>query len=561
MSCSDREKIEFLSLLNKSIDGVITYEEVQCFNEFLSIFPDLEELYLDCIKLRAVMHDQNILYEIDSSGMPVENNLWADLILEEENAPVFKIQDETHKENTTAIQVQQHVKSHNKFTNIINKVISIAAVLLIFFIIYANIFPPDLTVPVATVHDQIGLEWGRGSDVLNIRDRILTNQLPYQLEEGIIEVEYDKGVEVVIEGPAKFQFERAGIYLDYGRIYSKVSESGIGFRVDTPTCQFIDLGTEFGINAENDGSSEMHVVKGKVQMYAEGNTGFKTVREYNASRYNVKSGLVNEIPFNSENFVRYIDSEHNIVWRGEMSIDLADFIGGGNGFGSGKTGVWLNLKTGREGTDLIDNPQQQVKFSQEELAVMEKRSTDNNYTQVKHLPYIDGIFSPDGGMGYIQVSSQGDIWSDCPDTSGEYYEDIYNGSHIGTSYSHKLVLNGQSYGTKEYPAIALHSNSGITYDLDAIRANMPQIKIESFEAKCGISEEEKTLTSNADFFVLIDGKKQFQRLGMRSDSGSCQVSIPINENDRFLTLVVTDSNLWPNNDWGFFALPRLVIEE
>jgi hypothetical protein len=62
------------------------------------------------------------------------------------------------------------------------------------------------------------------------------------------------------------------------------------------------------------------------------------------------------------------------------------------------------------------------------------------------------------------------------------------------------------------------------------------------------------------FYVLVDGKKRFESLNMLADSGSREIAVELGQEDHFLTLVVTDGDLKPNNDWGFFAMPRLEIE-
>jgi len=307
------------------------------------------------------------------------------------------------------------------------------------------------------------------------------------------------------------------------------------------------------------GNTQLHVLKGKTMLMA-GKTDRVNmeVSQGNARKISGENGKISNIRCQSDHFVRVINSESRCVWRGQ-NLDLADIVGGGNGLGTGRIGAWINLKTGREGTDLLLNPPAQM--SKEELAVIEKRLTDNRYKKVSHLRYVDGIFSPDGGAGDVQVSSKGDLWSDCPDTSGIYFEDVFNGSYISTSYGHSLILNNQTYGTKEHPAIALHSNAGITFDLDAIRADMPGLAITYFKSMCGVSQEAKAQSIRTDFYVLVDGKKRFEGLDMKADSGPREVIVPLSKEDRFLTLVVTDGDLYPNYDWGFFAMPRLEVDQ
>jgi hypothetical protein len=59
---------------------------------------------------------------------------------------------------------------------------------------------------------------------------------------------------------------------------------------------------------------------------------------------------------------------------------------------------------------------------------------------------------------------------------------------------------------------------------------------------------------------LLDGKKRFQAIGMTAGSMPQEVSVPLGEEDRFLTLVTTDGDGRPSYDWGFFAEPRLEVQ-
>jgi hypothetical protein len=123
----------------------------------------------------------------------------------------------------------------------------------------------------------------------------------------------------------------------------------------------------------------------------------------------------------------------------------------------------------------------------------------------------------------------------------------------------------QAYGTREHPAIVLHSNGGITFDLDAMRGDMPGLEITEFKACCGISEAVRahlngtTQRGLADFWVLVDGQKRFEAAGVTVDSEPPEISVPLGRQERFLTLVTTDGNGWANYDWGFFAEPRLEV--
>ncbi len=127
----------------------------------------------------------------------------------------------------------------------------------------------------------------------------------FALAAGLMEITYDTGVKVILQGPCTYQVEsRSGGYLSQGRLTAKVKgrgerEEGRGkrgriaanqqstvgnhvfpsphsslpsplFTVRTPTAKVTDLGTEFGVEVDPSGVSTAHVFEGKVELLAFG---------------------------------------------------------------------------------------------------------------------------------------------------------------------------------------------------------------------------------------------------------------------------------------------------
>lgn len=89
----------------------------------------------------------------------------------------------------------------------------------------------------------------------------------YELEKGISSIQFENGVEVVVEAPAIFEIESAmKMNLTHGRLAANVSPEGIGFEIATPSAHVIDHGTEFAVEVADDQSSEVHVFKGEVEV-------------------------------------------------------------------------------------------------------------------------------------------------------------------------------------------------------------------------------------------------------------------------------------------------------
>jgi hypothetical protein len=379
----------------------------------------------------------------------------------------------------------------------------------------------------------------------------------FKLDQGYARILFRTGADVSIEAPAEFRLESADrMVLLSGRVFAEVPPLARGFRVDTPYASIVDLGTQFGVKVDLGVSSDLHLFRGKASLTPAGGAGSggsEIIAAGQAGRVDM-TGRVTSIPVNGTAFVRRFFPTSASVWRGQ-SIDLADVVGGGDGFGGGQLNRWLEIGTGMDGTRYVVNGQ----------ITRQNQTTDNRYHRVTHLPYVDGVFSPNGSAGPVQVSSQKHFWQDCPKTNGTYFEDIFNGDYIsvGTS-SHRLILMGQAFGTREHPGIALHSNAGITFDVDAMRKGTPGLEITEFKAMCGVSEDVKKHPEDAqqgrsDFWVLVDGEKRFEAKGMDAESKPREISVPLSGKERFLTLVATDGDGRTNCDWCFFAEPRLEV--
>ncbi|MEZ6118747.1 MAG: hypothetical protein R3C28_19575 [Pirellulaceae bacterium] len=89
----------------------------------------------------------------------------------------------------------------------------------------------------------------------------------FSLDSGIVELEMTNGVEVILEGPARWELLSADrTILHSGRLRSNVPPSAYGFTVEANAVRVVDLGTEFGIDADAEGLTEVHVFDGEVEV-------------------------------------------------------------------------------------------------------------------------------------------------------------------------------------------------------------------------------------------------------------------------------------------------------
>jgi hypothetical protein len=113
-----------------------------------------------------------------------------------------------------------------------------------------------------------------------------------ELVSGLAEIQFHRGVRVILEGPAVLRIagENAAS-LDRGKLVARVAETAHGFEVHTPMAKVRDLGTEFAVAVEKLGATDLHVFQGKVEVLPANGSGVS-----HESKYLVVAGERLEIP-------------------------------------------------------------------------------------------------------------------------------------------------------------------------------------------------------------------------------------------------------------------------
>ncbi|AQT68075.1 FecR protein [Anaerohalosphaera lusitana] len=401
----------------------------------------------------------------------------------------------------------------------------------------------------ATVHNHSGRAYDTNGDSLRLGQQLTKEWV--NLEEGYLNLEMQCGASVLVQAPASFELEEPSqLFLHTGRLSSIVSKKATGFTVRTRNATVVDYGTEFGVIAYEDGEAEAHVFKGEVSLRVGSDP-------HDFERYmNLKGGQAGKTVSGGRSlksvraqpnlFVRSLPLETRFALPGRK-IDLADIVGGGNGFGTGQQDIVIDPGTG--------GLTGQYKFKNREPSV--------DYSPVPELSLVDGVFVPDGGTGPVLVSQQEHIFENAPDTGGTYFQNISNGFELGTEgyYQRRDIVAGVKYGTESEPAISMHSNAGITFDLDAIRRSVPGKKLSRFTSLYGIAGlPHETKGARAAFYVLVDGEQKFKAEGKHEDLAKGNISVALEDDDQFLTLITCDADGNKGNDWCVFALPAIELE-
>lgn len=549
-------KHEIDELLCLEIEGAASPEQTERLNELMESGLDVQQYVVNYFYLSAALHKSSAVAS-GSLGTRHEINelyrLLRAMAREEKTAPSLKIVSESEipDDDYGKIVVLQPAQKINRLSLGIT-IASVAAFLLL--LAYIHMIPPRESV--AVLKDSIAARWQGGKESIQEGVVFYNTDTPRVLKEGFLEIEFDYGARVVLEGPSEFVCKSDNqILLNFGRLYARVPSQATGFTVETLNSRIVDLGTEFGVQANIDGTIELHVIKGHTKLL----TGLQKDEAYSVSEnqalvVSADGASVDKIALKKNSFVQQINSEVNIVRKGQRHINLADITGGGNGFGTGRRNVGLSPITGEIG---------------EIYQADRNRKTDNTYHSVSMHPFIDGVFVPNGLTKQV-ISSQGHVFIECPATQGNYFTEISSTPRVVDRA--EIVLGGVNYSqTEELGSLFLHANLGITYDLQAIRSQLGNVHLTHFRSDIGVCES-SWRPCNADFWILVDGQLRYRRESVQQKGILDTVEIELSENDRFLTLVTTDGGdpdadafkartvTSMDSDWCLFAEPVLVIE-
>jgi hypothetical protein len=186
---------------------------------------------------------------------------------------------------------------------------------------------------------------------------------------------------------------------------------------------------------------------------------------------------------------------------------------------------------------------------------------DGNYHRVGAIPAVDGCFVPDGTHGPTEVDSAGHRFQ-FPPTGGDSFNGIWAGGAIPSpGRPINTTLRGTDYSQPGHGLLFIHSNTGLTLDLAAIRRLHPGTVLSNFHCTVGNSyvplNEPASTRPRADAFVVIDGQSRFQCRGFSNNDEPFAIDVQLGPEDRFLTLTTTDGGDRAKFDWVLWADPVL----
>lgn len=143
----------------------------------------------------------------------------------------------------------------------------------------------------------------------------LSENSTLRLEQGVVELQFGSGSRSVLRAPAEITIDSASQWhLNHGIAWFQISGEDAGFRVVTSQANVTDLGTEFGVMAQDDSAHAVHLFKGAIQVQSP--IGFRdeaSLRD-TAARTVSPAGRLKTSPVNRDRFFTGLPSQ--LPWIG-----------------------------------------------------------------------------------------------------------------------------------------------------------------------------------------------------------------------------------------------------
>jgi hypothetical protein len=169
---------------------------------------------------------------------------------------------------------------------------------------------PELLTPegstIATVIQMDNVQWETPGIPLSEGQAISPGRL--RLREGRLTLAFYSGVSLTVEGPADLELRAADrVFFHHGKLRARVLRGAEGFTVVTDGYEVVDLGTEFAMNLQPGGKSQVMVFEGEAAVSVLGEDGRSVRGALLERRRSVEvdpdGGTIREVPPQPESFV------------------------------------------------------------------------------------------------------------------------------------------------------------------------------------------------------------------------------------------------------------------
>ncbi|MCA9258470.1 MAG: FecR domain-containing protein [Planctomycetales bacterium] len=205
---------------------------------------------------------------------------------------------------------------------------------------------PERGAEVATISRSIGARFAYGLDGRQLAQQGLQMRVGvYHLLSGVVQLAYENGASLIIEGPAEFRLNDANsLHLVDGKLSAHIPKTAIGFRVDAVSASVIDLGTDFAVAAAKGKATEVHVFEGEVRVELDHPDGPPhtplSLTKGRAARVDSDTGIPSGIELQELEFLRRLEASESAYSVAVRQLDPA---------------VYYRMEPGPDGRTLYDS--------------------------------------------------------------------------------------------------------------------------------------------------------------------------------------------------------------
>jgi len=177
----------------------------------------------------------------------------------------------------------------------------------------------------------------------------------------------------------------------------------------------------------------------------------------------------------------------------------------------------------------------------------------NRLQKVENVPGVKWVFVPDG-KGKVTVDANTEV-AGVPATSGHFWDTLANRPLNAQKHTR---LGTTDFSAKGHTLLAMHANSGITFDLAVLREKSG-LQAMRLTGVVGFGATDGAAATRGDFSVYVDTELRFQKLKLRKDE-SAGIDVEVPATAKTLTLIATDGGDGIGSDLLFIGDPKLTAE-
>lgn len=145
----------------------------------------------------------------------------------------------------------------------------------------------------------------------------------YGLTDGLVQLRFKSGAEVIIEAPAVFEIPEANrLVMNVGQCSVYAPDGAEGFRVETPLADVVDRGTRFSVSVGETGETDVQVVEGEAELLTNraADQPALALKTGQARRYDVAEPTAQQIDFDGQKYRRSLP-DRVINYRASQTKD------------------------------------------------------------------------------------------------------------------------------------------------------------------------------------------------------------------------------------------------